>query len=183
MSSMSPDRPPRISEGERDTAVERLKEAFAEGHLASEEMDERLHAALSATTPGQLTSALSGLPDKDAGRTVVIDAISGRIKRSGGWRVPRILKIDSKYGKADLNLSDAVLESGAVDIELRLEYGWARIVVPRDATVDYEGLRADWKQPVYKAPRHGRQGGPRIRITGAMGYGRLTIKHRRRQKL
>src|ERR1700722_4896893 len=100
---MSPDRPPRISEGERDTAAERLKEAFAEGHLASEEMDERLHAALSATTPGQLTSALSGLPDKDAGRTVVIDAISGRIKR---WRVPRFLKIDSKYGKADLNLSD-----------------------------------------------------------------------------
>ncbi len=52
--------------------------------------------------------------------------------------------------------------------------------MPRDATVDYEGLRADWKQPVYKAPRRGGQGGPRIRITGAMGYGRLTIKHSRR---
>jgi hypothetical protein len=180
VSSMSPDRPPRISEGDRDTAVERLKEAFADGHLSSTEMDERLHAALSATTPGELTSALSALPDKDAGRTVEIDAISGRIKRSGGWRVPRVLKVDSKYGKVDLNLSDAVLESGAVDIELRLEYGWARIVVPRDATVDYEGLRADWKQPVYKAPRHGTQGGPRVRITGTMGYGRLTIKHSRR---
>ena len=166
---MSPDRRPRISESERDTAVERLKEAFAEGHLSSEEMDERLHSALSATTPGELTSALSALPDKDAGRTVVIDAISGRIKRSGGWRVPRVLKVDSKYGK--VNLADAVLESGAVDIELRLEYGWARIVVPRDAIVDYEGLRADWKQPVHKAPRHGGQGGPRITITGAMGTG------------
>ena len=52
--------------------------------------------------------------------------------------------------------------------------------VPRDATVDYEGLRADWKQPVYKAPRHGGPGGPRIRVTGAMGHGRLTIKHSRR---
>ena len=56
---------------------------------------------------------------------------------------------------------------------------WARIRVPHDAAVDYEGVRADWKQPVYRAPRHGRQGGPRIRITGTMGYGRLTIKHSR----
>ena len=180
MSSMSPDQPPRITEGERDTAVERLKEAFAEGHLSSEEMDERLHVALSATTPGELTSALATLPDKDAGRTVVIDAVSGRIKRSRGWRVPRILKVDSQFGKVDLDLSDAVIESGAVDIELRLEYGWARIRVPRDAAVDYEGVRADWKQPVYRAPRHGRQDGPRIRIIGTMGYGRLTIKHSRR---
>ena len=51
--------------------------------------------------------------------------------------------------------------------------------MPHDAAVDYEGVRADWKQPVYRAPRHGRQGGPRIRITGTMGYGRLTIKHSR----
>jgi Domain of unknown function (DUF1707) len=181
---MSPDKPPRITEGERDTAVDRLKEAFAEGHISPEEMDERLHVALSAMTQAELTSALATLPDKDAGRTVVIDAINGRIKRSGGWRVPRVLKVDSTYGKVDLDLSHAVLESQAVDIELRLQYGWARIRVPRDATVDYEGLRADWKQPVYKAPRHGGQGRPHIRILGTMEYGRLTIKHsRHRQKL
>jgi hypothetical protein len=177
---MSPERPPRLSEGERETAVERLQQAFAEGHLSPEEMDERLHVALTATTPGELTPALAALPDKDAGRTVVIDATGGRIKRGGGWRVPRILKVDSTYGKVDLDLSNAVLESQAVDIELRLQYGWARILVPRDATVDYEGLRANWKQPVYKAPRGGGQGGPRIRISGAMEYGRLTIKHSRR---
>jgi len=80
---MSPDRPPRISGGERDAAVERLKEAFAQGHLSAEEMDERLHVALSATTPGELTSALARLPDKDAGRTVVIDAVRLTIKHSG----------------------------------------------------------------------------------------------------
>jgi DUF1707 SHOCT-like domain len=180
VSSLSRDKPPRITDGERDATVERLKEAFAEGHLSAEEMDERLHLALTATTSGELTATLATLPDKDAGRTVVIDAVSGRIKRSRGWRVPRILKVDSKYGKVDLDLSDAVIESGAVDIELRLEYGRARIRVPRDATVDYEGMRADWKQPVYQVPRHGRHDGPRIRIAGTMGYGRLTIKHSRR---
>lgn len=179
MSSTPPDKPTRISEGERDTAVERLQQAFAEGHLSPEEMDERLQVALTATTPGELTSALATLPDTDAGRTVVIDAVNGRIKRGGGWRVPRTLKVDSTYGKVDLDLTRAVLENPGVDIELRLQYGWARIRVPRDATVDYEGLRADWKQPVYKAPRHGGQGGPLIRIVGTMEYGRLTIKHSR----
>jgi hypothetical protein len=33
--SPSPDKPPRITEGERDAAVERLKEAIAEGHLST----------------------------------------------------------------------------------------------------------------------------------------------------
>jgi hypothetical protein len=65
---MSPEKPPRLSEGERETAVERLQQAFAEGHLSPEEMDERLHVALTATTPGELTPALTALPDKDAER-------------------------------------------------------------------------------------------------------------------
>jgi hypothetical protein len=98
---MSPDKPPRITEGERDAAVERLKEAFAAGHLAPEEMDERLHVALTGATPGEPTAMLAALPDQDAGRTVVIEAVSGRIKRSRNWRVPRILKVDSKFGQVD----------------------------------------------------------------------------------
>jgi hypothetical protein len=170
---------PRITEGDRESAVERLQDAFAAGHLSPEEMDKRLHAALTATTARQLTSALATLPSQDDGRTVVIDAIGGRIKRGGGWRVPRTLKVDSEYGKVSLDLSRAVFEGGAVDIELRLRFGRATVVVPRNATVDYEGLRAGWKQPVYRAPRHPRAGGPRVRITGTMEYGRLRIKHRR----
>jgi hypothetical protein len=180
VSSTPQDKPPRISEGERDTAVERLQEAFSEGHISPEEMDERLQVALTATTPGELVSALAALPDKNTGPTVVIDAIGGRIKRSGRWRVPRILKVDSEYGKVDLDFSDAVIENPAVDIELRLQYGWARIVLPRNATVDYDGLSAGWKQPIYKAPRHSNSNGPHIRIIGAMAYGRLKIRHRRR---
>lgn len=180
MSSTPQDKPLRISEGERDTAVERLQEAFSEGHISPEEMEERLQVALTATTPGELMSALATLPDKGTGPTVVINAMGGRIKRSGAWRVPRILKVDSEYGKVDLDFSHAVIESPAVDIELRLQYGWARIVLPRNATVDYDGLNAGWKQPNYKAPRHSNPNGPHIRITGAMAYGRLRIKHRRR---
>lgn len=178
-SSMPQDMPARISDDDRDTAVERLHEAFAEGYITREEMDERLQLALTATTRGDLVPVLDSLPDKDAGATVEIEARGGLIRRRGGWRVPRTFKIESEYGRVQLDLAQAIIEYPVVDIELRLQYGRALIVLPRGATVDYDGLSAAWKQPVYQAPRRGGTGGPHIRISGAMGFGRLTIRHRR----
>ncbi|MFG2027186.1 DUF1707 domain-containing protein [Streptomyces sp. NPDC048825] len=179
MSSVPENLPPRISEVDRDAAVERLQDAFAEGHIPSEEMDARLQAALTATTHGELTSALVSLPDRDAGPTVTVNAVGGLIQRRGGWQVPRHFKVTSRMAKVYLDLSRAVIEYPVVDIELHLQYGWARVVVPPDATVNFESLQADWKQPVYKTPRHSESNGPRIHISGTMGYGRLRIKHRR----
>ncbi|MEU8914721.1 DUF1707 domain-containing protein [Streptomyces nigrescens] len=170
----------RISDGDRDTAIERLQEAFAQGYINREEMDERLQAALTAKTHGDLVPVLDSLPDKGTGPTVEIEARGGRIQRGGGWRVPRAFKIESEFGKVELDLSQAIIEYPVIDIELRLQYGRARIVLPRDATVDYEELAAEWKQPVYKARRRSSTGGPHIRISGAMEYGRLKLRHRGR---
>ncbi|WP_188197695.1 DUF1707 SHOCT-like domain-containing protein [Nonomuraea sp. SYSU D8015] len=173
-------RPPLISEDDRETAVRRLQEAYTEGHLSHEELDERLHQVLTAETHSELVSALASLPEEGAGPTSTIAAVSGRIRRRGVWRVPRILKVESALGRVRLDLSRAVIEHPVVDIELHLGTGGAEITVPRDAIVDVEGLRAGWKEPLYKAPRRSRPGGPRIRISGTMGLGRLKIRHARR---
>ena len=80
-----------------------------------------------------------------------------------------------------LNLSRAVIEHPVVDIELQLGTGRAKIKVPRDATVDVDGLHTGWKDSRYKPRRRSPgTGGPTIRISGAMGFGRLTIRHARR---
>ncbi|WP_318211535.1 MULTISPECIES: DUF1707 domain-containing protein [unclassified Streptomyces] len=179
MPSVPENLPQRISEVDRDVTVERLQEAFAEGHITQEEMDARLHVALTAETPGELTSAVAALPARDVGPTVIVDTVGGLIRRRGGWQVPQVFKVRSSMGKVYLDLSRAVIRHRVVDIELHLDYGWAWIVVPREATVDYEGLTAGWKQPAYKAPPRGGSDGPRIRISGTMGYGRLRIRHRR----
>lgn len=179
MSSVPENLPSRISEADRDAAVERLQETFAEGHIPQEDMDARLHIALTATTPGELAPALASLPPRDEGPTVVVDAVGGLILRRGGWRVPRFFKVTSTMGKVYLDLSRARIEHPVIDIELRLRYGWARIVLPPDATVDHTGLTADWKQPLYSDPGRDAAGGVRVRVTGAMEYGRLRIKHRR----
>jgi Domain of unknown function (DUF1707) len=173
------DSPPLIGEDDRDTAVQRLQEAYTEGLISHEELDGRLHHVLTAKAQSELVSALASLPEKGPGTTSTIAVASGRIQRRGVWRVPRILKVESAFGRVRLDLSQAVIEHPVVDIELRLGTGRAEITVPRDAVVDVGGLRTGWKDLRYKAQRRSRPGGPKIRISGTMGFGRLKIRHAR----
>lgn len=168
-----------ISEDDRDMAVQRLREAYAQGHISHEELDEGLHQLLTAKTRSELVQALAWLPEENAGTTSTIAAASGRIRRRGAWRVPRTLKVESALGRVHLDLSRAVIEHPVVDIELQLGTGRAKITVPRDAIVDVEDLRTGWKDTLYKTRRRSRPGGPRIRISGTMGLGRLKIRHAR----
>jgi hypothetical protein len=98
--------------------------------------------------------------------------------RLGTWRVPRRIRISSEYGRVKLDLSQAQFESEEVEIDLQLTYGRARIIIPRSAVVDLDGLVTDWKQPSYRRPRHGPGSSPLIRIIGHMEYGRLKVRHR-----
>ncbi|MFI9252036.1 DUF1707 domain-containing protein [Streptomyces sp. NPDC053069] len=171
--------PQLISDEDRDMAVQRLQEAYAEGRISYEEMDERLHQVLTARTHHDLVPVLAPLPEKHADTTSTIAAARGRIRRRGAWRVPRVLKVESAFGRVHLDLSHAVIEHPVVDIELHLGTGRAEIIVPRDAIVEMEELRTVWKVPRYRARRHPRPGGTRIRISGTMEYGRLKIRHAR----
>ncbi|MFF2132852.1 DUF1707 domain-containing protein [Streptomyces olivochromogenes] len=180
MTSLPEDPSPLLGEDDRDTAVKRLQEAYTVGHISHEELDERLQQVLSAKTHSETVSALASLPEQNAGTTSTIAAAGGRIQRRGVWRVPRFLKVESAFGRVHLDLSRAVIEHPVVDIELQLGTGRAKITVPRDAIVDVEDLRTGWKATLYKTPRRSRPGGPKIRISGNMGFGRLKIRHARR---
>ncbi|MFD4606743.1 DUF1707 domain-containing protein [Streptomyces sp. NPDC058440] len=180
MTSPREDRLPLLSEDDRETAVRRLREAYADERVSHEEMDERLGRMLTAKTHSELASAVAGLPEETPDTTSTITAAGGRIQRRGLWQVPRILKVESAFGKVRLDLSRAVIEHAVVDIELLLGTGGAGITVPRDAIVDVEGLRTGWRDLRYEARWPSRPGGPKIRISGAMEFGRLKIRHARR---
>jgi hypothetical protein len=53
----------RVSDADREAVTARLREHFAEGRLTSEELDERITAALSAKTFGDLRHIMTDLPD------------------------------------------------------------------------------------------------------------------------
>lgn len=170
--------PPRPLAAEREAAVERIQIAYADEVISYDEMEQRLDGVLAAPTGDEVLDVIADLPADIEGGALEIEAINGHIKRLGSWRVPRRIRIASEYGKVKLDLSQAQFESDKVDIDLQLTYGRARIIVPRSAVVDLDGLVTDWKQPSYRGPREGPGNRPLIRISGHMEYGRLKVRHR-----
>ena len=53
----------RVSDAERDRVTARLREHFAEGRLTSDELEERITAALHAKTAGDLRQVMTDLPE------------------------------------------------------------------------------------------------------------------------
>ncbi|MFH8373973.1 DUF1707 domain-containing protein [Streptomyces cyaneofuscatus] len=183
MTTPQDDSGPLVDEEVRESAVRRLREAYAEESITHAEMDERLGQVLSATRRGELASVLDALPPEKPGKpetTATIAAAGGRIRRRGAWRVPRFLTVESAFGRVRLDLSRALFEHPSVDIELRIGTGRATIIVPRDAAVNLDAVQTGWKDLRYRPRQPSRPGGPVIRISGAMGYGRLRVRHARR---
>ncbi|MBM7785118.1 DUF1707 domain-containing protein [Tenggerimyces flavus] len=176
---MPEDRPQRITQHERDQTVRRLQEAYASGELSHDELDDRLQQALTATTSSELAPILASLPEIAPDRTVRISAKAGRIQRRGTWQVPKTFEIESEFGKVDLDLSRAIIEHPAIQLELKLRFGKARITVPRNAVVELDDLRCEWKQPVDRPPVDRPTNGVRIRISGEMEFGRLVVRYAR----
>jgi hypothetical protein len=59
----------RASDEDRELVAERLREATGEGRLLPAELEDRLAAALSARTHGQLAVLVSDLPSQGSGRS------------------------------------------------------------------------------------------------------------------
>jgi hypothetical protein len=180
VTSVPEDRSPAIGDVDRNAAVERVQAAYTGGYLTHDEMEQQLHQVLSARTSKDLEVALAVLPAEQPGRSATIGASAGRIVRRGVWRVPRHLKVESLHGRVRLDLSRAHFEHGDVDIDLNVLHGGVKITLPRDAVVDFDAVRTEWKDTRYKPPKNSTGDGPRVRITGVMGFGRLKIRHARR---
>ncbi len=85
----------RISDADRERVTVRLREHFAEGRLSSDELDERITAALSAKTYGDLRHAMADLPDPAPVPPPAWEPPPWVGRRGGiaAWRGPRILPL------------------------------------------------------------------------------------------
>ncbi|WP_239074597.1 DUF1707 domain-containing protein [Streptomyces sp. SID10853] len=136
-SGMSPDL--RASDRERDQVVEILQVAAGDGRLTAAELDERLDAALSARTMGQLAELTADLPSDgmppQARDLVRIDQRFGDITRNGRWLVPRRMEIRLMFGDAKLDFTDAVITHSTLHIDVDLRIGGNLILVTRPGIV------------------------------------------------
>jgi hypothetical protein len=141
MPSRSAPRDLRASDADRERVVTLLGEAMSDGRLTSDEHAERLEAASSARTLGELAVLTTDLvtPDAqpvrlDGGRPVT--AVFGGHRREGRWVVPERLAVAAVFGEALLDFREALLQSPRVIVYATVICGRLKILVPEGMTVE-----------------------------------------------
>ncbi|MEV6791702.1 DUF1707 domain-containing protein [Streptomyces sp. NPDC051320] len=129
----------RASDRDRDQVVEILQVAAGDGRITASELDERLDAALSARTIGELAELTADLPSEgmppQARDLVRIDQRFGDVTRTGRWLVPRRMDIRLMFCEAKLDFTDAVITHSALHIDVDLRIGGNLILVTRPGIV------------------------------------------------
>ncbi|WP_436846186.1 DUF1707 SHOCT-like domain-containing protein [Streptomyces chartreusis] len=175
----------RASHADRDRAVDVLRVAAGDGRLTLEELDERLEAALSARTVGELAVLTADLPEVVGGTgveaedVVRIEQEGSSTRRGDGWVVPRRLEIRSAWGEVTLDFTDAVITQDTLHIDLDMRAGALKLLTRPGVVVDTGALVTNYSQ--IKA--RGAADAPvvlRVRITGEINYGQIVVRPPRR---
>jgi len=141
----------RAGDREREAAVQRLQEAFAEGRLDDDEFDQRSRAALTARMDSDLDGLTNDLPAAEPQRPLspaaspgapgrLAVAYKGPLRRAGRWRVPEQFRAIVYKGSGQLDLRAAEL-SAPVTTLLTIAYkSRVEIVVPLGVRVELDGF-------------------------------------------
>ena len=177
----------RASHADRDRVIELLRVAAGDGRLTAEELDERLEAALTARTRGELAALTTDLPaasgsatgapgpkPKDVAR---IECHSGTAKRDGRWLVPHRMQVRVTNGTVMLDFTEAVIAQPSLVIDADVRSGRLMLVTKPGVVVDTDDVAADNSYLKVRAPR-----GPevpvmlRIQVSGKVGGGHITAR-------
>jgi hypothetical protein len=152
------DTSPRVSDAERNHAIDRLRTAYVEGRLDQEEFGVRSDGALAARTRAQLERLFTDLPPglarTDSTSTLPVRpvppgeaqgprlslAIMSGVERKGRWRVPTESTAVAFMGGVNLDLRDAVLSGEVTTITAVAFMGGVEIIVPPGIRVDSHGF-------------------------------------------
>ncbi|MGC9496998.1 DUF1707 SHOCT-like domain-containing protein [Streptomyces sp. WG7] len=179
----------RASHADRDRVVDVLSGAAGAGRLTAEELDERVGAALTARTLGELAVLTADLPVvpgegpvAEVKDVVRIQQEGASTRRGDGWVVPRRLEIRSAWGEVTLDLTRAVIAHDTLHIDLDMRAGMLKLVTRPGVVVDTDSLVARYAE--VKVPRAVGTGTPvvlRVRVTGEISWGQVVVRSPRRR--
>ncbi|MGH6656594.1 MAG: DUF1707 SHOCT-like domain-containing protein [Actinocrinis sp.] len=198
----------RASDADREHVAELLGRAFAEGRLSTEEHSERLEAAYTAKTMGELRPLVADLPVVFAPPTAVdasaggvptarvedaaarynsgdqVVAVFGEAKRTGRWLVRSGLVGSAVFGSIELDLTEAVLEKREITITANAVFGEVIIRVPEGVVVYDEGS-AIFGARKLTSPQYTVMGPetPVVRVRGISLFGNVEAKSPKRKWL
>ena len=123
----------RASHADRDRVVELLEVAAVDGRLTPGELDERLEAALTARTRGELavlttdltvaSGSAAGSPVPRPKDLVQIECRSSSSTRDGGWLVPDRMEVRVTKGTVTLDFTEAVISQPLLMIDADVSSG------------------------------------------------------------
>lgn len=147
----------RASDQDRDETAQRLQAAFAEGRLNDGEFDNRMRAALVATTRPELEKLSADLPDSapSSARSVALPppgkyavAIKSSVRRGGRWRVPGLFNVLVFKGSGRIDLRAAELTEPVTKVRAIAYKSNMDILVPPGVRVEVTGfgVSKDWSE-------------------------------------
>lgn len=125
----------RASDTDRERVVALLAQALGDGRLTPDEHSERVSAALTARTLGELAELTTDLasPAQQPVRLEggqVITALFGTEERYGRWVVPSVVNCSAVFGEVVIDLREALLQDRHVVLNVYAFFGRVRLIVP-----------------------------------------------------
>jgi hypothetical protein len=143
----------RVSDRDRERAVQALREHLVEGRLTLDEFTRRVEAALRAATAGELSTTAEELPVRAPSgsrrSSRVTAGLFAHVVRRGRLRLPKRALVLSGFSDVDLDLRAAEITSGRSSITAVVLFGNVDVYVPEGIAVDVAGLavfghRREW---------------------------------------
>lgn len=141
----------RASDTDRERVVAMLAEALSDGRLTPDEHSERMAAALSARTLGDLAALTTDLAAPaqqplrlDGGQAIA--ALFGTEERYGRWVVPSVVTCSAVFGEAVVDLREAILQDRHVLLNVYAFFGRIRLIVPAGVEVVMNGTEIVGRQ-------------------------------------
>ena len=179
-----PARELRASHEDRDRVVELLRMAAGDGRLTAEELDQRLEAALTARTYGELTALTNDLPAGPGLATtaepkdlVRIESRSGSARRDGRWVVPKRMEIRVSSGSVRLDFTEAVITQPTLRIDAEVTSGSLTLITKPGIVVDADDV--SMRSGTVKVRPHKGPEVPAvlsIHVSGKVGSGTITAR-------
>ena len=176
----------RASDADRDRVLAVLRDAAGDGRLTADEFDERMEAALSSRTLGELavlTADLGpgpGRPDAapaQAEDMVRIDQRGGSVQRTGRWVVPRRLELRPSWCDVTLDFTEAVTVHDTLRIDLKMRGGSLILVTRPGIVVDADFLAVKYTHVDIRPSAE--PDAPvvfRVQLAGRMRYGSIEAR-------
>ena len=187
---MQPDSQPpalRITDADRERAVEILQRACGEGRLTLEEFSVRAGAAWAANDSAELaqtTADVAPQPTVGSHQRVekVVNVFSSN-KRRGRWQLPRRFRVVNVFGETELDIRDAALGPEAladniVEINGRNVFGSVKVIVPEGVDVDLAGSAVFGERESRLAPVQRLPGTPMIVVNIHTVFGEVKVESR-----